>query len=41
MQMHDVAVNTIRMMQFFEGELRDKCGMEHEPHKDFDPERSH
>ena len=41
MQMRDVALNTIKMMTYFEQQLIEKCGMEHMPNKDFDPERSH
>ena len=41
MQMRDVAMNTIKMTTYFEQELIEKCGMEHIPNKDFDPEWSH
>lgn len=38
MQMRDVATNTFLMMEHLGGILSEKVGMQHTPHKDFDPE---
>lgn len=40
MQMRDVAANTFAMMEHLGDKMREAWGMEHEPNKDFDPERS-
>jgi hypothetical protein len=41
MQMRDTAVNTIGLTEHLGKIMREKWGMEHTPHVDFDPERSH
>jgi hypothetical protein len=41
MQMRDIAAQTLAMMTQIAGALEEKLGVEHEPYKDFDPEREH
>lgn len=38
MQMRDIAVNTVRLTEAIGDMMREKWGMEHNPHSDFDPE---
>jgi hypothetical protein len=41
MQMRDVAINTLGVTTEIAKVMREKWGMEHEPHADFDPELEH
>jgi hypothetical protein len=41
MQMRDIALNTYGLTERLGKILKDKLGMVHVPHADFDPERSH
>lgn len=38
MQIRDVAANTFALTREMEKIMRDKWGMEHTPHADYDPE---
>ena len=41
MQMRDTAANTFKLTEHLGELMREKWGMEHTPHADFDPERNH
>jgi hypothetical protein len=41
MQMRDIGGQTFALMERIGQMLKDKLGMEHTPHVDFDPEREH